>query len=123
MINILQQIVEKFIRTYFFNKRDEDYAYLLDQAVGLEGYNRVSNTAAVQLVEHASESSYGTSSLPEKRPSLHAALYSGDWQASARLIQQLKQDAKDDSDKKRIQEFSRYVKKCLRGLQNGYYPF
>jgi hypothetical protein len=54
---------------------------------------------------------------------LHAALYSGDWQASARLIQQLKQDAKDDSDKKRIQEFSRYVKKCLRGLQNGYYPF
>ncbi|HKM16804.1 MAG TPA: UPF0236 family protein [Limnochordia bacterium] len=63
MINILQQSVEKFIRTYFFNKRDEDYAYLLDQAVGLEGYNRVSNTAAVQLVEHASESSYGTSSL------------------------------------------------------------
>ena len=38
MINILQQSVEKFIRTYFFNKRDEDYAYLLDQAVGLEGY-------------------------------------------------------------------------------------
>ena len=39
-----------FKRTYFFNKRDEDYAYLLDQAVGLEGYNRVSNTVAVQLV-------------------------------------------------------------------------
>lgn len=254
-----------FKRTYFFNKRDEDYAYLLDQAVGLEGYNRVSNTVAVQLVEHASESSYGessrhitggeisrqtvmnklrrlenltipapsvkrkakvlyinadedhvslqdgkkamvplisihegikrrgkrgqcinphyisshgkpieelwldaaryihdtyeedeieviylfgdghfwikeglkwlpkakfvldryhlnkvilevTSKQPEKRPSLHAALYSGDWQASAQLIQQLKQDAKDDSDKKRIHEFGRYVKNNWAGI-------
>ncbi len=192
MINILQQIVEKFIRTYFFNKRDEDYAYLLDQAVGLEGYiafpillqcnwwnTQVSHLTvpapsvkrkAKVLYINADEdhvslqdgkkamvplisihegierrgkrgqcinphyiSSHGkpieelkyvldryhpnkvilevTSKQPEKRPSLHAALYSGDWQASARLIQQLKQDAKDDSDKKRIQEFSRYVKK------------
>jgi hypothetical protein len=29
-----------FKRTYSLNKRDEDYAYLLDQAVGLEGYPR-----------------------------------------------------------------------------------
>ena len=35
---------------------------LLDQAVGLESYNRVSGTVAVELVEHAQESSYGESS-------------------------------------------------------------
>ena len=40
-----------------------------------------------------------TSKQPEKRPSLHAALYSGDWQASAQLVQQLKQDAKDETEK------------------------
>lgn len=51
-----------FKRTYFYDKRNKEYVYLLDKAVGLESYDRVSNTVAVNLVEHASESSYGESS-------------------------------------------------------------
>lgn len=52
----------KFERTYFYNKRNHEYIYLLDQAVGLESYNRISGTLSVDLVEHAWESSYGESS-------------------------------------------------------------
>lgn len=51
-----------FTRTYFYDKRNKEYTYLLDKAVGLERYDRVSNTVAIELVEHASESSYGESS-------------------------------------------------------------
>lgn len=51
-----------FARTYFYDKRNKEYAYLLDRAVGLERYDRVSNTVSIELVEHASESSYGESS-------------------------------------------------------------
>jgi len=51
-----------FTRTYFYDKHDKEYTYLLDQAVGLEPFERVSNTVALGLVEHASESSYGESS-------------------------------------------------------------
>ena len=51
-----------FKRTYFYDKRKEEYGYLLDKAVGLDRYDRVSNTLAVKLVEHASESSYEESS-------------------------------------------------------------
>ena len=51
-----------FARTYFYDKKNKEYAYLLDKAVGLESYERVSNTVAIELVEHASESSYGESS-------------------------------------------------------------
>jgi hypothetical protein len=32
----------KFKRTYYHNKKKKEYLYLLDQAVGLEGYSRVS---------------------------------------------------------------------------------
>jgi len=52
----------RFTRTYFYDKHNQNYVYLLDQAVGLESYNRVSDTVAVELVEHAQESSYGESS-------------------------------------------------------------
>lgn len=52
----------KFSRTYFHDKRNREYVYLLDQAVGLENYERVSGTLAVNLVKHAQESSYGESS-------------------------------------------------------------
>ncbi len=51
-----------FYRTYFHDKRNQEYVYLVDQAVGLESYKRVSGTVAVELVEHAQESSYGESS-------------------------------------------------------------
>ena len=52
----------KFERTYFYDKRNQEYAYLVDQAVGLEGYERISVNVARGLVEHAGESSYGESS-------------------------------------------------------------
>lgn len=51
-----------FNRTYFYDKRNKEYTYLLDKAVGLESYERISGTVAKQLVEHASETSYGQSS-------------------------------------------------------------
>lgn len=51
-----------FARTYFYDKSRKEYSYLLDEAVGLEPFVRVSNTVARELVEHASESSYGESS-------------------------------------------------------------
>lgn len=51
-----------FKRTYFHDKRNKKYMYLLDKVVGLEPYERVSGTVATELVEHASESSYGESS-------------------------------------------------------------
>lgn len=52
-----------FKRTYFYDKRNKEYTYLLDKAVGLEGHDRVSNSVAIKVIEHASESSYGESSL------------------------------------------------------------
>ena len=51
-----------FERTYFYDKQSKEYTYILDKVVGLERYDRVSNTVAIDLVEHASESSYGESS-------------------------------------------------------------
>lgn len=51
-----------FARTYFYDKKNMKYIYLLDKAVGLESYDRVSSKVAVELVEHAGESSYGESS-------------------------------------------------------------
>ena len=51
----------KFERTYFYNKRNQEYAYLLDKVAGLEGYERLSGNVAKCLVEHAAESSYGES--------------------------------------------------------------
>ncbi|MHB8172106.1 MAG: ISLre2 family transposase [Thermincolia bacterium] len=52
----------KFERTYFQDKRHQEYVYLLDQVVGLEGHERISGNVAVDLVEHASEASYWKSS-------------------------------------------------------------
>jgi hypothetical protein len=40
----------EFERTYFKDKKNKDYVYLLDQAVGLESYERVSKSVAVDLV-------------------------------------------------------------------------
>lgn len=51
-----------FERTYFYDKRKRSYTYLVDRAVGLESYGRVSQTVAVDLVDHAVESSYAESS-------------------------------------------------------------
>ena len=51
-----------FARTYFYDKQNKRYTYLVDKVVGLERYERVSNTVAIQLIEHANESSYGETS-------------------------------------------------------------
>lgn len=51
----------RFNRTYFYDKQHQEYCYLLDQVVGLEKYDRISGTVAVNLVEHASQYSYGKS--------------------------------------------------------------
>ena len=52
----------KFERTYFYDKRNQEYTYLLDKVAGLESYERLSGNVARGLVEHAAESSYGESS-------------------------------------------------------------
>ena len=52
----------EFKRTYYHNKKKKEYVYLLDQVVGLERYSRVSTATAVELINHASQSSYGESS-------------------------------------------------------------
>lgn len=51
-----------FSRTYFYDKHNKEYIYLLDKAVGLEPYERISGTVETELVEHAGETSYGESS-------------------------------------------------------------
>jgi len=52
----------QFKRTYFYDKRHQEYSYLLDKVVGIEKYDRVSGTVATNLVEHASQYSYAKSS-------------------------------------------------------------
>ncbi|WP_177159754.1 UPF0236 family transposase-like protein, partial [Anaerobranca gottschalkii] len=51
----------QFNRTYFYDKKNQEYCYLLDKVVGLEKYERVSGTVAVNLVEHAGQYSYAKS--------------------------------------------------------------
>src|SRR5690606_32212011 len=53
---------------------------------------------------------------PETRVRLCSALYSGDQRATKQRIQQLKQDAKDDSEKKRILKFNSYIKRNWSGI-------
>lgn len=52
----------KFRRTYYYDKKEDEYIYLLDQVVGLERYERVSYTVGADLIEHAAEASYEESS-------------------------------------------------------------
>ena len=52
----------EFKRRYYKNKLYGNYEYLLDKAVGIENYDRISPTVSAALVEHASEVSYQKSS-------------------------------------------------------------
>jgi len=52
----------EFNRRYYKNKLLGQYEYLLDKAVGIENYDRVSGTVSAALVECASEVSYQKSS-------------------------------------------------------------
>lgn len=47
-----------FSRTYFQNKQDGQYAYLLDEKVGVEPHQRVSLELAVSMLESAKDMSY-----------------------------------------------------------------
>lgn len=51
-----------YARTYFYDKSRKEYDYLLDRAIGLERYERVSKPVSLELADHASESSYDESS-------------------------------------------------------------
>jgi len=51
-----------FRRTYFYDKRHQEYTYLLDKVVGLEKHDRLSGTVVANLIEHASQYSYAKSS-------------------------------------------------------------
>lgn len=51
----------QFNMTYFYDKQHQEYCYLLDKVVGLEKYERISGTVAVNLVEHAGQYSYAKS--------------------------------------------------------------
>ncbi|WP_427916569.1 UPF0236 family transposase-like protein [Thermincola ferriacetica] len=33
-------------RTYYYDRKRDDYVYLIDKAVGLEGYERITGTVA-----------------------------------------------------------------------------
>jgi len=52
----------EFNRRYYKNKLYGQYEYLLDKAVGIENYDRVSGTVSAALVEYATEVSYQKSS-------------------------------------------------------------
>jgi len=47
-----------FKRTYYCNKSRDEYAYLADQVVGIEGYSRVSSGLGLSLVSAARDMSY-----------------------------------------------------------------
>jgi hypothetical protein len=51
-----------FSRRYYRNKTDGTYSYLVDEVMGIESYDRVSDTVSATLVETASEVSYAKSS-------------------------------------------------------------
>ena len=51
-----------YSRSYYYDKRKERYIHPVDMVAGLEAYERVSQTVAADLVEHAAEASYGESS-------------------------------------------------------------
>jgi len=52
-----------FNRTYYFDKSHAQYVYPLDEALGLDKYERLSKTVTVKLVEAAGEVSYAKSSM------------------------------------------------------------
>lgn len=52
-----------FNRTYYFDKSHDKYVYPLDEALGLDKYERLSKTVTVKLVETAGQVSYAKSSM------------------------------------------------------------
>jgi hypothetical protein len=52
----------EFSRRYYKSKQTGAYSYLLDNVVGIEGYDRITGSVSAALVESASEVSYAKSS-------------------------------------------------------------
>jgi len=50
-------------RTYFYHKKNDTYIYLVDEALGIAPYDRVSTAVAADMVEYSSDNSYAKSSL------------------------------------------------------------
>ena len=51
-----------YSRTYYWDKREEEYVHPVDKVAGVESYERVSLSVAAELVNHSAEASYGESS-------------------------------------------------------------
>jgi len=49
-------------RTYFYHKKNDTYIYLVDEALGIAPYDRVSTAVAADMVEYSSDNSYAKSS-------------------------------------------------------------
>ena len=49
-------------RTYFYDRKSDTYTYLVDEALGVVPYERVSATVAADMAEHSSDNSYAKSS-------------------------------------------------------------
>jgi len=52
-----------FKRTYYFDKKHKKYVYPMDEALGLDKYERLSEAVAIRLVETAGDVSYAKSSM------------------------------------------------------------
>ena len=51
-----------YYRTYYCDKKKGTYIYLVDEALGIEPYDRVSTAVAADMVEYSSDNSYAKSS-------------------------------------------------------------
>jgi hypothetical protein len=49
-------------RTYFYDRKSDTYTYLVDEALGVVPYERVSATVAADMVEYSGDNSYAKSS-------------------------------------------------------------
>lgn len=50
-------------RTYYYDKQNDTYIYLVDEALGIDPYERISTAVAADMVEYSSDNSYAKSSL------------------------------------------------------------
>jgi hypothetical protein len=49
-------------RTYYYDKQNDTYIYLVDEALGIDPYERISTAVAADMVEYSSDNSYAKSS-------------------------------------------------------------
>ena len=49
-------------RTYFYDKKNDTYIYLVDTVLGIDPYDRISTAVAADMVEYSGDNSYAKSS-------------------------------------------------------------